>query len=404
VIGSNLFRKHTVHRRSFFRKADWLSFGVTACVALSVYLLTLAPEVGFGYAGINATAAMYPSASVPSGHPLWAIWGWVFIKSLPFSNIAWRVNLGSAVAGALASGCLALTVSRVGVLFMRIPGGPKAFRLRERTLCRVVCGIVAGLGLAFDGAFWRKAVIADTWPLSLFLFAATFCFATAWVFRPRQRMYRFAASLLSGLCLSESQALIPALVATAVWALIVVRKDWVRLNRFSIAKAATACGVFLSIGVLTFVAVAIFSMTNPPVNWGYARTEEGFFHILTRGQFDRIQPTETLGRLFFQWITYAKNAVSDMGVAYLIAAIAPLFVLRKLSASARGWFLGVLLLWLACTTAILIGLNLDRATVDAVKTFFSLSHFILLQMAGFGLMTLAASRLNPAGRWRLRPE
>jgi hypothetical protein len=92
----------------FFEKVDWLSFGLTTLLALTVYLLTLAPDVTLEYSGVFSTAAMYPSPSIPSGHPLWAVYGWLFTKIIPFYNIAWRLNMASAVAGALTCGLIAL--------------------------------------------------------------------------------------------------------------------------------------------------------------------------------------------------------------------------------------------------------------------------------------------------------
>ena len=84
---------------AFFQKVDWLCFGITTFLALTVYLLTLAPDVTLENAGIYPTAAMFPSPSIPPGHPIWAVYGWLFVKLVPFSNIAWRLNLASAVAG-----------------------------------------------------------------------------------------------------------------------------------------------------------------------------------------------------------------------------------------------------------------------------------------------------------------
>jgi hypothetical protein len=37
-------------------------------------------------------------------------------------------------------------------------------------------------------------------------------------------------------------------------------------------------------------------MTNPPSNWGYAREVGGFFHLVTRGQFEHLYPTDSLGK------------------------------------------------------------------------------------------------------------
>jgi len=63
----------------FFRVVDWASFCLATFVALTVYLVTLAPEVTLDYSGVYSTAAMYSSPSMPPGHPVWAVYGWCFV-------------------------------------------------------------------------------------------------------------------------------------------------------------------------------------------------------------------------------------------------------------------------------------------------------------------------------------
>ena len=36
-------------------------------------------------------------------------------------------------------------------------------------------------------------------------------------------------------------------------------------------------------------------MTNPPMQWGYPRTVEGFIHAFTRGQYEKTNPTDIIG-------------------------------------------------------------------------------------------------------------
>ena len=48
-------------------------------------------------------------------------------------------------------------------------------------------------------------------------------------------------------------------------------------------------------GALLYLYMPVASMTNPPLNWGYPRTVAGFFHALTRGQYERIHPTTGVG-------------------------------------------------------------------------------------------------------------
>src|SRR6266436_3069120 len=98
--------------KAFFQRVDWLSFGLATVLTLIVYLWTLAPEVTLEMSGILSTAAMYGGVAHPPGFPLWTLYSWLFTKLLPFSNIAWRVAVSSAVASALTCGVIVLLVSR----------------------------------------------------------------------------------------------------------------------------------------------------------------------------------------------------------------------------------------------------------------------------------------------------
>ncbi len=104
-------------RRSFFDRTDWLAFWVSTVIALSVYLCSLGPSVGLEDAGELAVAADVLGVPHPPGYPLWTIlsWGlcrlfsWVTWQGYP--NPAWAVSLGSAIAGALATGVTAMLIS-----------------------------------------------------------------------------------------------------------------------------------------------------------------------------------------------------------------------------------------------------------------------------------------------------
>src|SRR3569623_679366 len=85
-------------------RADWRAFCVTTGLTLIGYLLTIAPEVTLGSGGILTTSAMYGGVGPPAGNPAWTIYSWFFTKLLPFSNPAWRVAVGSTVAGAVSCG------------------------------------------------------------------------------------------------------------------------------------------------------------------------------------------------------------------------------------------------------------------------------------------------------------
>src|SRR5215212_6877238 len=84
-----------------FRNIDWIAFAITTIFAFIGYWLTLAPQMTLEDSGELATASMYAGVPHPPGYPVWTIYTWLFTVLFPVSNIAYRVGMSSAVAGAL---------------------------------------------------------------------------------------------------------------------------------------------------------------------------------------------------------------------------------------------------------------------------------------------------------------
>ncbi len=188
-----------------FDRADCCSVALTSFLSLAIYLFTSAPNVTLGFSGILSTAAFYGGVALPAGYPAWTIYSWLFTRSLPFSNIAWRVGVGSAVAAALASAIVALIVSSGTKLLMEGSADFKHLTSAHRTWLRIVCGYVAGMALGLSGAVWGAAVIVDVWTLGLVLFTAILCLTLRWLMQPGRKRFLCAAFLLFGLLLTGNQ-------------------------------------------------------------------------------------------------------------------------------------------------------------------------------------------------------
>ena len=305
----------------FFQKTDWLSFGATTLLALMVYLLTtLGPSVGLDNSGIYSTGAMYGGVPDTPGYPLWTLWAGIFTKLLPFSNIAWRAAVSSAVAGALVCGLIALMVSRVGAAILERMREKRRLQPSEEKWLQVVCGYAAGMIFGLNGAFWPQAVTVEVWPLSILLLCLVLCLFLRWHFQPESKRYLYAAALVYGLLLTNSQielAFAPAIPFLAMMGNLKIGRDifltaclmfvaqfcgyWPNyLNLFSNYgreeyfifmlsgamvglmsiglvikkhraftewKPILVCiGLFL-LGLSVYFYAPIASMTNPPVNW-----------------------------------------------------------------------------------------------------------------------------------------
>ena len=434
-----------------FQRSDWLSFGATTLLALLVYLFTLAPNVGLDNSGVWSTAAAYGGVSSAPGYPLWTIWSWAFNKLLPFSNIAWRVAVSSAMAGALACGLIALMVARGGAAILEQMPDHQRLKPKEEKWLRAICGYVAGTVFGLNGAFWPQAVIVAVWPLSIFLLCLVLCLLQCWNFQPESKRCLYTAALVYGLLLTNSQIefafapAIPFLVAAGdaktgrdmflvasvlflaalggIWpghypfikgygggqffifiVLGVVTSlmgigfvVWTR-RAFSEWKAVLICGGFLLLGLSAYFYLPIASMMNPPINWGYPRTVEGFFHVLTRGQYERMLATGNTMQFLDQIRIYFVMAGKEFGWPYLLMCLIPFCFPHRMAASERRWILGLLPAYVCLTFLMLAVLNpsLDRQSQELNKVYFSASYIMLALWMGYGLIIL--------GAWMARPR
>lgn len=90
-------------------------------------------------------------------------------------------------------------------------------------------------------------------------------------------------------------------------------------------------GITVSVTLLLFEAGVAFyaympivsDLRNPPMNWGYPRTWEGFKHAITRGQYEKIAPTDIFSRRF---LLQLGHYFSDLRVQFTLL-IAPFGVI-----------------------------------------------------------------------------
>lgn len=229
----------------FYRRADWLAFGVAFGVALAVYVATLAPTVTLEDSGELAVAADYLGVPHPPGYPIWTLLAWLFQSALAFvpfrghPNPAWGVGLLSAVSGALASGLIALLVSRSGSDLLRrlrhAPATPHA----DRAAC--CAGISGALLFAFSPAMWSQSVIIEVYALNALFLALILTLAYRWLQRPSDRTLCWIAFLF-GLGLTNYQVLL--LMGLSLVVMVMVR-DLMLFRDFLIAALMVSLAVVI---------------------------------------------------------------------------------------------------------------------------------------------------------------
>ena len=124
---------------------------------LVVYLLTLAPTIIWAHDGADGgdliTAAYTLGVPHPPGYPTYCLLGWLFAH-LPVRDVAWRLNLMSAVGAALTT---------LGLCAAVLEWRQERWREGKDT---VVVGLGVAWGMAFVPVLWSQALIAEVYAVN----------------------------------------------------------------------------------------------------------------------------------------------------------------------------------------------------------------------------------------------
>ena len=270
--------------------------GLATLAAMTVYLLTLAPDITWSHDGGDGgdliTAVMSGGVPHPPGYPSYLLLTGPLAR-LPLGNPAWRLNLFSAFAAAGAAGLIAVTV----------------VRMAERARCpqhvAEAAGISAGLALAFSPVLWSQAVIAEVYALGalftalLFLVGAATREATG-----RDCFYRVAAlGAVMGLALGAH----PPLILLGLLAPLVLGR---------LGRSWFWAGFGFAAGLAVFLVLPVRARSGSPVNWGDASTLNGFWWLVSAQLYHGYVfalPLSSLGARLVAWAAMMARQFTPVG-------------------------------------------------------------------------------------------
>lgn len=502
-----------------FRRIDWITFGVTTLLVFIGYWLTLAPDLTLEDSGELAVASKYAGVPHPPGYPVWTIYTW-FFTLIPYSNIAWRVGLSSAVAGAFSCGLVALMVSRGSSMIMEGIAELKNIERKWENIICMVSGFVAGMLIGFNGFMWSQAVIVEVYTLSVLSLAGVLVCLLRWIYAPHQRRYLYLAFFWFGITFNNHQSLLVVAIGLEVavfaaaprlgrelcfWNVIIylggligkamgligvlennptkVIDLWSIYNMIGLASliawlyllvktkktgvesardfamvgaliyvlvvfghitnyvtffeyktglfvlfnlvglgivaafiylilqtrkfsfewlSALYCGGAWAAGAAFYVYMPLASMSNPPLNWGYPRTVPGFFHAFTRGQYEKINPSDNIVTMVKQVGMYISGALEEFNLVYVLIGLLPFAFYKRMQSRERAWIIGLSGIYVCLSLFLLILLNPapDRQSRDLNKVFFTASHVMIAMGIGYGITLIAASLVMQFERFR----
>jgi hypothetical protein len=197
--------------------------------ALGLYGFTLAPTVVTLFDdSLEFQLVTYQlGIAHPSGYPLYTLLGWLFTR-LPVGDVAYRVNLMSAVFGALTVAFVYLIGLEL-IAGSRWPSGKEFGGSAHQPWIEVLASLIGAASLAVSPVFWSQATVAEVYTLN-----AAFAAGILWLLVRRRWQEKshtlsekrlLALAFLFSLSLTHHRTIV-LLLPTIIFYLWRHSKDW----------------------------------------------------------------------------------------------------------------------------------------------------------------------------------
>lgn len=294
-----------------------------ALVALWLYLQTMSPTVPTVFDDSLEFALVAQRWAIPhqTGYPLYALLIGLSAHLLPLGEVAWRVHLVSALAGAGTVGTVVLIVRR---LKLSLPSA-----------------LWAGIVLATAGTFWAQARIAEVYTLHLLLVALLVLTLLRWMAQPDgERGLPVVPALIFGLGLAHHRTVVlwaPAVLVFVVWVdreAISPQRAWWRI-------------VAALLGPLLLYAYLPLRAGTGSLDGEYTNTVDGFLNwvfatqynvFLTANPFDQVRDAVFYRDLILHQFSWMMLALVVVGIAWLARRRLKVWTLLVLGALANAGF------------------------------------------------------------------
>src|SRR3989338_574192 len=235
---------------------------------LIVYILTLSRSVYFGDSGEFIAVAKTLGIVHPPGYPLYTMLAHLFTY-LPFGNLAFRVNLFSAVTSSL-------TV--IVVYFI-------CYKLTKNRLASAS----ASLFLAFSYLFWLYSLVAEVFSLNN-LFVALIILISLHIFEnPQGKKLFYLLAFVFGLALTNHHTIL-FLTPALIFLVLATNPKLLTQPKFLLPAS-----FFFLLGLLPYIYLPVRASQNPVLNWGDPTTLQRFLDVLLRREYGTLSLSAGVG-------------------------------------------------------------------------------------------------------------
>jgi MFS family permease len=235
-------------------------------ITFLIYLPTLAPTITWQYGAdsgeLAAAVAMFESAPTPA-YPTYILLGRAW-SALPFGgDVAYRLNLLSATAAALAAAFCAATILLIA------PKSPSS--LAPPSLPFVLGALLGGIGLASAPLTWAQATITEIYAPGL-AFVSLFSYLLILWQRKASTFVLVLAALIAGLGIGVLPQLV--LLLPGALGLLLLRRQAAESRKASPRQLMLSLFAF-AIGASTYLYLPFQAIMQPQADWAALLTVEG---------------------------------------------------------------------------------------------------------------------------------
>jgi hypothetical protein len=364
-------------RKPLFTRGDKLLAGLVTGFTLLVYAATLTPSLSYQSPDGNelATVPFVLGLAHSPGYPIYTWMGKLFTL-LPLRDVAFRVNLMSAVCASLAAAGVFLILSRL------------LDRLTPSTTIRRWSAAVPAFVLAFSPTWWSQAVIAEVYAPNLFLIVVTLLALLNWDHRRTDGSF-FLFTFSYGLSLGGHLSNLAFAPALALFVLFTQPRALKRPRFWLAGLGGFALGAAQYLW-LPFKAATLLD----PVMVRWAPDSLADIYRYTLGAFPQFKFAFPLQDLPDRLVLYILLLLGQFGLFGVTVGVIGLW-----STLLRRWRMFYLLFGIYLVEVFFF----IQYSVFDLDVFFLPAHLLWALFLGFGMMEALTGLASLVRRIRLRP-
>jgi len=347
---------------------DALAAAIIFAAAMVLYVRTLAPTLLLGDSGEYQVLAYTLGLAHPTGYSILVPLLKLVTLLVPVKDIAYRVNLASAIFAALTLALLYLLGNLLGG--RRLPA---------------LLG-VAALGLYH--LFWWHAVIAESYTAASALLALVLVLVVTWC-KTKNAWLLFWAGLAGGLALGIHTFVLLAAPAVLVYLACTARrlKDWGLAALGALTGAALALGSFFALNARSVPSSFIEQIAPQAAAWGMTAQEfnspvNRLVYLMGGKQFQDQMFVNSIDKMSRKVDEYYRATQHDLPTLILWLAglgLLLLFVYKRPGERRRWPEALLLLLSMAAMLVFIVNYN-----IGDIYTYYIISYIPLMAAAAAG--------------------